>query len=140
VSTPFIWFDLRTADGGTAAGFYRQMFGWNIIDAGVGGYRSWIGTGPQPWAGIVAAPPKAAGQWLPYVVVNDLDRATKQAVTLGATVVSEAPDRPAGTSGSPTLVEPTWPCSSRPRHRLAAHNPCCGQIVQASSACRGGRR
>jgi uncharacterized protein len=104
VSIPFMWFDLAAADSGKAAEFYRQLFGWEVADAAVGGYRSWIGTGPQPWAGIVAAAPGATGQWLPYVVVDDLDRATKQAVSLGATVVREASDGPAGRSV--TIADP----------------------------------
>jgi predicted enzyme related to lactoylglutathione lyase len=99
-----MWFDLSAADAGTAAEFYRQMFGWDIADAEVGGYRSWIGGDPQPWAGIVAAAPGTAGQWLPYVVVDNLDRATKQAVSLGATIVREAADGPAGTSV--TIADP----------------------------------
>jgi predicted enzyme related to lactoylglutathione lyase len=98
VATPFIWFDLATTDSGQAAEFYRQLLGWDVADAGVGGYRSWIGAGPQPWAGIVAAAPGAAGRWLPYVLVDDLDQATKRAVSLGATVVRDASDGPAGTS------------------------------------------
>jgi uncharacterized protein len=98
VSIPFMWFDLATEDSGKAAEFYRQMFGWDVAEAGVGGYQSWIGAGPQPWAGIVGSEPGAAGHWLPYVVVDDLDRATKQATSLGATVVRNASDGPAGTS------------------------------------------
>lgn len=98
MSIPFMWFDLAAEDTGKAAEFYRQMFGWDVADAGVGGYRSWIGTGPQPWAGIVERGPGTAGQWLPYVVVDDLDQATKTATSLGATVVREASDGPAGTS------------------------------------------
>lgn len=57
-----------------------------------------IGTGQKPWAGIVTARQRTVGQWLPYVVVDDLDQATKQAVMLGGTVISEASDGPAGTS------------------------------------------
>ena len=104
MSTPFMWFDLCVADTGRAAEFYRQLFGWDINDAGVAGYQSWIGAGPRPWAGIVSAGPDSAGHWLPYVVVDDLDRATKQAVALGATVVSDASDGPAGTSV--TIADP----------------------------------
>jgi uncharacterized protein len=48
VSVPFMWFDLASSDSGTAAEFYKQMFGWDVADAGVGGYRSWIGGGSQP--------------------------------------------------------------------------------------------
>ena len=95
--TPFMWFDLDTADAIGSAEFYRELFGWETADAGVGGYQSWITDGSQPWAGIVAAP-RAAGSWLPYVVVDDLDAATKRAVSLGATVIKEASDGPAGTS------------------------------------------
>ncbi len=66
MSIPFMWFDLATPDDGNqAADFYRQMFGWDVADAGIGGSRPWIGGGPQPWAGIVAAAPGTAGQWLP---------------------------------------------------------------------------
>jgi uncharacterized protein len=104
MSVPFMWFDLAAADAGAAAGFYRQMFGWEVTDAEVGGYRSWVGGGPQPWAGIVAAAPGTAGQWLPYVLVDDLEGATKKAVALGARIVRDAADGPAGTSV--TIADP----------------------------------
>lgn len=104
MSIPFTWFDLATADSSQAAEFYRQMFGWDIADAGGGGYRSWIGAGPQPWAGIVTAAPGTSGRWLPYVVVDDLDKATEQAVSLGATVVRAASAGPAGISV--TIADP----------------------------------
>ncbi|GIH05263.1 glyoxalase [Rhizocola hellebori] len=95
VTAPFMWFDLASADPGKTAGFYGDLFGWSIADAGVGGYRSFIG-GAQPWAGITAS--DDAGQWLPYVVVDDLDQAAKQAVALGATVLAGPTEGPAGTS------------------------------------------
>jgi uncharacterized protein len=104
VSIPFMWFDLATPDDDRVGEFYRQMFGWDVADAGVGGYRSWIGGGPQPWAGIAATAPGTAGQWLPYVVVDDLDQAAKHAVSLGATIVRDATDGPAGTSV--TIADP----------------------------------
>jgi predicted enzyme related to lactoylglutathione lyase len=99
-----MWLDLNAADTVQAAEFYRQLFGWDIADAGVGGYQVWIADGPQPRAGIRAAQPGAVGHWLPYVVVDDLDKATKQAVALGASVISEALDGPAGTSV--TIADP----------------------------------
>lgn len=98
MSTPFMWFDLSSIDSGKAAEFYRELFGWDIAESEAGGYQAWIGAGPQPWAGIVAAAPKTAGQWLPYVIVDDLDEVAQHAVSLGATVISEASDGPAGTS------------------------------------------
>ncbi|WP_162908216.1 VOC family protein [Allorhizocola rhizosphaerae] len=92
-----MWFDLNTAEAVGASEFYQELFGWEVADAGVGGYQSWIVDGGQPWAGVVAAPKASAG-WLPYVVVDDLEAATKRAVSLGATVVKEASEGPAGTS------------------------------------------
>ncbi len=98
---PFIWFDLATTACGKAVDFYRQLFGWEVTEAGAGGYQSWIGSGPQPWAGIVTAAPGTSGHWLPYIVVDDLDKATAQAVSLGATVIR---DGPAG--ASVTIADP----------------------------------
>ena len=104
MSSPFMWFDLSAEDSAEAATFYRQLFGWDVADANVGGYQAWIMDGPQPWAGVVAAASGEQGRWLPYVVVDDLDRATEQAVKLGATVVGEASDGPAGTAV--TIADP----------------------------------
>ena len=39
-----------------------------------------------------------AGRWIPYVVVDDLDAATKQATTLGGSVIRDATTGPAGVS------------------------------------------
>jgi predicted enzyme related to lactoylglutathione lyase len=50
--------------------------------------------GEQPWAGIV---PGDTGRWVPYVVVDDLDSATR-ATALGGTVVRARTVGPAGTS------------------------------------------
>lgn len=52
--------------------------------------------GDQPWAAVVAGDDGTAGRWIPFVQVEDLDAATKRAVGLGATVVVEATDGPAG--------------------------------------------
>jgi len=99
-----MWFDLSAADAGKAGEFYSAMFGWAVAPAGdAGHYRAWITDGQQPWAGIVDAD-AAAGQWLPYVMVEDLDEAARRAVSLGATVVAEATAGPAGTSV--TIADP----------------------------------
>ena len=63
--------------------------------------------------------PGAAGHWLPYVVVDDLDQATKRAVSLGATVVSQASDGPAGVTAMPGEARPradrVWPAEATER-------------------------
>ena len=99
-----MWFDLGTADAEKAREFYSTLFGWAIAPAeNAGSYQAWITDGQQPWAGIVQAG-DAAGQWLPYVVVEDLDEAAKRAVSLGATVIAGPADGPAGTSV--TIADP----------------------------------
>jgi predicted enzyme related to lactoylglutathione lyase len=97
MSAPFVWFDLTAADGSGVGEFYQGLFGWTV-GPGAGEYAGWFTDGGQPWAGVVAAGAVPAGRWVPYVVVDDLDAATKQAVALGGRVVRPATAGPAGTS------------------------------------------
>jgi predicted enzyme related to lactoylglutathione lyase len=99
MGAPFVWFDL-TADGDEVRDFYTGLFGWDAVP-GAGDYRGWVADGEQPWAGFLAAGGAPAGRWIPYVVVDDLDAATKQATALGGTVVR---DRATGPAGSSVLV------------------------------------
>jgi predicted enzyme related to lactoylglutathione lyase len=104
VSAQFIWFDLTTDDADRARAFYTGLFGWSAGD-GAGGYRTWFTDSGQPWAGILpAAGAVPAGRWVPYVVVDDLSEATKRAVSLGAMIVAEATEGPAGTAV--TITDP----------------------------------
>ncbi|MFB9409794.1 VOC family protein [Dactylosporangium matsuzakiense] len=98
---PFVWFDLLTTDPAAARGFYTGLFGWAATD-GAGPYPTWFTAGDGPWAGIAAG--DAPGRWLPFVVVDDLDKATRRAVELGGTVVTDATAGPAGTSV--TIADP----------------------------------
>lgn len=101
MGTPFVWFDLTAGEGGRVGEFYQGLFGWQV-GPGAGDYTGWFSDGGQPWAGVVsadvAAGPVPAGRWVPYVVVEDLDAAMKQAVALGGRVVRQAAAGPAGTS------------------------------------------
>lgn len=104
MSAQFVWFDVTVDDADRAREFYSGLFGWSASD-GAGGYSTWFSDGGQPWAGVAQAGPAVpAGRWVPYVVVDDLDDATKRAVSLGATVVAEATQGPGGTSV--TIVDP----------------------------------
>jgi predicted enzyme related to lactoylglutathione lyase len=89
----FVWFDLRTQDGAAARDFYAQLLGWDAQEAG--GMAMFAGHS-GPWAAIAPPPEGAAPAWVPYVQVDDLDEATKKAVGLGATVLQEAAEGPAG--------------------------------------------
>ncbi|MEH1128011.1 VOC family protein [Micromonospora sp. CPCC 206061] len=104
MSAHFVWFDVTADDADRAREFYTSLFGWSAGD-GAGGYSTWFSDGGQPWAGVAPAERAVpAGRWVPYVVVDDLDAATKRAVALGATVVAEATQGPGGTSV--TITDP----------------------------------
>jgi predicted enzyme related to lactoylglutathione lyase len=99
MGAPFVWFDLTTTsgDGDGVRDFDTQLFGWTI-GPGVGNYQGFLTDGEQPWAGILPADAASAGRWIPYVVVDDLDAATKQAIAVGGSVVRDKTVAPAGTS------------------------------------------
>jgi len=97
MGAPFVWFDLIAADGEQVSTFYRDLSGWSI-GPGMGDYHGWITDKEQPWAGIMPGEPGTPGQWVPYVAVDDLEAAVKQATALGGTVVREKADGPAGSS------------------------------------------
>jgi predicted enzyme related to lactoylglutathione lyase len=98
MGAPFVWFDLTTGGDGNGVGdFYTHLFGWTT-SAGVGDYQDFLTDGEQPWAGIVTAGAATAGRWIPYVMVDDLDAAAKQAVALGGGIARDKTTGPAGTS------------------------------------------
>jgi len=84
MAAPFVWFDLTTTSGDSVGvrDFYTQLSGWTI-GPGMGDYQSFATDGEQPSAGILPADAASAGRWIPYVVVDDLDAAAKQAIALG---------------------------------------------------------
>lgn len=97
----FVWYDLNVAadDADNVRRFYTDLLGWNIgPDHGGGPYRGWIMDGKQPCGAIVEADAPGASRWMPYVQVEDLDKAVEQATALGATVVAGKTDGPAGTA------------------------------------------
>jgi predicted enzyme related to lactoylglutathione lyase len=99
MGAPFVWFDLTTTsgDGEGVHDFYAQLFGWTI-GPGMGDYQGFVTDSGQPWAGMLPADAASAGRWIPYVVVDDLDAAAKQAVTLGGSIVRDRTVGPAGTA------------------------------------------
>ena len=85
---------------------------------GAGDYHGWITDGEQPWAAILPAGAMPAGRWVPYVMVDDLDAAAKQAVALGGTVLRDKTVGPGGTSV--TVADPSGAIIAlfTPRHRV----------------------
>lgn len=96
---PFCHLELGSTDLAKAKSFYTDMFGWEITDTQYGEgmtYSMFKPEGGGPGGGMLTQPvPGAPSSWLPYVAVDDIHAATKQAAGLGAQVhvdVQEVPN------------------------------------------------
>jgi predicted enzyme related to lactoylglutathione lyase len=91
VAGAFVWFSLGTEDPATAREFYASLLEWEIGEEGM------VAGEDRPWAAINASRGRNdARGWVPYVQVEDVDRATERARQLGATVLKEKTRGPAG--------------------------------------------
>ena len=92
-----VWNDLMTEDLDAARRFYGGVLGWTFenYSARPGRGRYAIARSGNVYvAGLVPVSARADGQktsrWLPYVSVDEVDRAVARAVDAGATVAAEA--------------------------------------------------
>jgi len=97
MANPFVHVELNTNDTAKAKAFYSKMFDWKMEDMKMDwGTYTMIGVGDGTGGGLMKNPiPNAPSFWLSYVLVDDIDAATKKAKSLGATVckdVTEVPD------------------------------------------------
>jgi predicted enzyme related to lactoylglutathione lyase len=95
-TTPLVHLELHTGDLPSACDFYAQLCGWRPqrIDAGCGSYLA-LGLGGGIGGGIVECDTKRP-LWLPYVEVDEIAMATEQAHRLGARVLLQPREGPAG--------------------------------------------
>jgi predicted enzyme related to lactoylglutathione lyase len=93
---PFAHLELHTADQARASAFYSELLGWRpeLIEAAERSYLA-LDLGDSISAGIVECGTKSA-LWLPYVSVPDIKAATERARELGAAVLLEPREGPAG--------------------------------------------
>ena len=97
-----IWHDLVTEDPAAAERFYEGLFGWSFQKAaGGGGHAYSVARSGDVWvAGIVAVDPPADGttlsRWLPYLSVDDVDRAVETTQSAGGEVAAAARNVPLG--------------------------------------------
>jgi uncharacterized protein len=88
MANPFVHLELNTPDLAKAKKFYGDMFGWQFQDMDMGapaGIYSTFKPQDGPGGGMMSMPTGMSG-WLAYVGVQDIDAATEQAKSLGATV------------------------------------------------------
>ncbi len=94
--SPVVHLELHTGDLAGAREFYAGLCGWRAerIDVPGGSYQALdIGGGLD--GGIVECAARRP-LWLPYVEVADVEAATRRARALGAAVVLEPCEGPAG--------------------------------------------
>jgi predicted enzyme related to lactoylglutathione lyase len=94
-SNPVVHLELHTGDLPRARTFYEGLCGWRSerIEAGGGSYLAFEDAGVS--RGIVECE-TAQPMWLPYVGVADIGAATDCARLLGASVLMEPREGPAG--------------------------------------------
>jgi predicted enzyme related to lactoylglutathione lyase len=95
-STPVVHLELHTGDLQRARAFYGQLCDWRAdrIDTRHGSYLA-LELGGELGGGIVECATERP-LWLPYVEVDEIAEATERARALGAAVLLEAREGPAG--------------------------------------------
>ena len=96
LSKPVVHLELHTGDMRGACDFYAQLLGWHPerVAAGDGSYLA-LEMGNGLGGGVVECKTRRP-LWLPYVEVAAIDRATERARELGAGVLLEPREGPAG--------------------------------------------
>jgi predicted enzyme related to lactoylglutathione lyase len=86
---PFCHVELNTTDVNKAKDFYGKLFNWKLEDMPAGNYTI-IGVGEGTGGGMMKNPiPGAPSFWLSYILVDDVQAATKKAKSLGGTVMKD---------------------------------------------------
>jgi uncharacterized protein len=100
-SNPVVHLELHTGDLPRASAFYAQLFGWRPerIEAGGGTYWALDELGGRFGGGGIVECGTDRPLWLPYVEVPDVGDATRRARRLGASVLLEPREGPAGWRG-----------------------------------------
>lgn len=93
MSEAFVWFHNSSDKPNESKIFYEKLLGWRPSD-GPGG-MTMLGGDKGPFAALGAKEGDEAG-WIPYVQVDDVEAATKRALSLGAALVKEKRRGPAG--------------------------------------------
>jgi len=110
VPNPFCHVELNTTDVKKAKDFYGKLFDWKLEDLPAptpGGDYTMIGVGEGTGGAIMKHPiPGAPSFWLAYVLVDDVQAATKKAKSLGANVMKDVTEIP-GFGWFSVLADPT---------------------------------
>lgn len=94
----FCWNELMTKDAAAAKSFYAALFGWKMADLPMpGGSYTILKRGDKDVGGLMQIRPdmgEMPSHWMAYVLVENVDAATRKAGHLGAKVHIEGMDIP----------------------------------------------
>ena len=92
MANPFVHVELSSNNVGAAKEFYGSLFGWKLEDAPMGPDMTYTminvgeGTGGGMMKNMIPGSPSF---WLAYVLVDDIEKATRKAESLGAKVMKD---------------------------------------------------
>ena len=93
MANPFVHVELNTTNVPKAKAFYAKLFDWKLSDLPMptpGGNYTMIDVGKGTGGGMMKQMmPDASSAWLPYVLVKDIDAATKKAKKLRARILKD---------------------------------------------------
>ena len=93
MSKAFVWFHNNSAKPADSVSFYKNLLGWQAA-AGPPGMTMFAAE-DGPFAAVAEQEGEVHG-WVPYVQVEDVDKATDKAGKLGAEVLQAKTKGPAG--------------------------------------------
>ena len=110
MANPFVHVELATTDVRKAKKFYGKLFDWKLSDVPMpapAGTYTLIDVGKGTGGGMMKQMiPGAGSAWMPYVLVKDIDKATKQAKKLHAKIMKDVTEV-MGMGWLSIIVDPT---------------------------------
>lgn len=107
---PFVHVELATTSVPKAKAFYSKLFAWKLKDLPMptpGGKYTMIDVGDGTGGGMMKQMcPGAPSAWMAYVLVTDIDKATKKAKKLGGTIMKDVTEVE-GMGWLSIIVDPT---------------------------------
>jgi len=89
MANPFVHVELNTTDPAKAKSYYSQLFDWQMEDMPMpDGTYTLIKVGDGVGGGLMKHPmPGAPSMWLAYVLVDDIEKSTQKATSLGGKII-----------------------------------------------------
>ena len=109
MGNPFVHVELNSTDLAKSKAFYGKLFDWKLEDADMGpaGTYTMIKVGEGTGGGMMKQlMPGAPSSWLAYVLVDDIEAATKKAKSLGAKIMKDVTEVP-GAGWLSIITDPT---------------------------------